>query len=57
MLMHKIDKIKNNKMQSHHPQINTKYDLGNPIWEKIQLEGEVALLYFLWYKNDSSTKK
>jgi hypothetical protein len=58
--MHEIDKmekIENNKMQSHHAQINTRYDLGNPIREKTQLEGEVALLSFLWYRNDASTKK
>jgi hypothetical protein len=58
--MHEIDKmqkIENSKIQSHHPQINTRYDLGNPIREKTQLEGEVALLSFLWYRNDASTKK
>jgi hypothetical protein len=58
--MHEIDKmrkIENSKIQSHHPQINTRYDLGNPIREKSQLESEVALLSFLWYKNDASTKK
>jgi hypothetical protein len=58
--MHEIDKmqkIENNKIQSHHPQINTRYDLGNPIQEKTQLEGEAALLSFLWYRNDASTKK
>jgi hypothetical protein len=48
--MHEIDKmwkIENNKIQSHHPQINTRYDLENPIWEKTQLEGEVDVLSFL----------
>ena len=58
--MHEIDKmrkIENSKIKSHHPQINTRYDLGNPIREKTQLEGEVALLFFLWYRNDASTKK
>jgi hypothetical protein len=58
--MHEIDKmqkIENSKIQSHHPQINTRYDMGNPIREKTQLEGEVALLSFLWYRNDASTKK
>ena len=29
----------------------------NPIREKTQLEGEAALLSFLWYRNDASTKK
>ena len=46
-----MQKIENNKTPSHHPQINTRYDLGNPIREKTQLEGEVALLSFLWYGN------
>jgi hypothetical protein len=58
--MHEIDKMKkieNSKIQSHHPQINTRYDLGNPIQEKTQLEGEASLLSFLWYRNDASTKK
>jgi hypothetical protein len=52
--MHEIDKmrkIENRKIQSHHPQINTIYDLRNPIWEKTYLEGEAALLSFLWYRN------
>jgi hypothetical protein len=48
--MHEIDKmwkIENSKIQSHHPQINTRYDLGNPIREKTQLEGEaVCSLFF-----------
>jgi hypothetical protein len=58
--MHEIDKIRkieNNKIQSNHPQINTRYDLGNPILEKTQLEGEASLLSFLWYRNDASTRK
>jgi len=58
--MHEIDKMReidNSKIHSHHPQINTRYDMGNPIREKTQLEGEVALLSFLWYINDVSTKK
>jgi hypothetical protein len=57
--MHEIDKmnkIENGKIQSRHPQINAIYDLENPIWEKTQLEGEVAMLSFLWYGNDASTK-
>jgi hypothetical protein len=45
--INKMQKIEKNKIQSNHPQINTRYDLGNPIWEKTQLEGEVALLFFL----------
>jgi hypothetical protein len=34
---------------THHPhKMNTRYILGNPIWEKTQLEGEAyALLSFL----------
>jgi hypothetical protein len=32
---------------THHPQINARYNLGNPICEKTHLEGEVALLSFL----------
>jgi hypothetical protein len=58
--MHEIDnmwKVENNKIQSHHPQINTRYYLRNQIQEKKQLEGEVALLSFLWYRNDASTKR
>ena len=58
--MHEIDKmrkIENDKIQSHHPQINTRYDLGNPIWEKTQPEVEDFILSFLWYINDASTKK
>jgi hypothetical protein len=58
--MYEIDKmwkIENNKIQSHHPQINKICDLGNPIREKTHLEGKVALLSFLWYRNDASTKK
>jgi hypothetical protein len=58
--MHETDKmwkIENSKIQSHHPQISTRYDLGNPIQEKALLEGEVALLSFLWYRNHASTKK
>jgi hypothetical protein len=58
--MHKIDKIpkiKNNKIQSYHPQINTRYDLRNPIQEKTQLEGEVALRSFICYRNYVSAKK
>jgi hypothetical protein len=60
MFMHEIDKmwkIDNSKTQSHHTQIYTIYDLGNPIRENNQLEGEVALLSFLWYINDASTNK
>jgi hypothetical protein len=53
----KMQKIKNSKIQPHHPQINTRYDLGNSIREKTQLEGEVSLLSFLWYRNDVSRKK
>jgi hypothetical protein len=58
--MHEIDKmnkIENSETQSHHPQINTIYDLENPIWEKTHPEGEVALLSFLLYRNDASTLK
>jgi hypothetical protein len=47
--MHGIDqmkKIENSKIQSHHPQINTRYDLGNQIQEKTQLEGEVSFSLF-----------
>ena len=36
LLMHEIDKpqkIENNKIQSHHLQIDTRYDLGNQIWD------------------------
>jgi hypothetical protein len=58
--MHEIDKmwkIENSEIQSHHPQISTRYDLRNPIWDKTQLENEVALLSFLYYRNDASTKK
>jgi hypothetical protein len=58
--MHEIDKmwkIENSKIQSHHPKINTRYDLRNPIWEKTHLEGEASLLSFLWYKNGASTKE
>jgi len=58
--MHEIDKmwkIENRKIQSHHPQIKTRYDLGNLIPEKTQIEGETPLLSFLWYGNDASTKK
>jgi hypothetical protein len=58
--MHEIDKMwkmENSKMHSHHPQIITRYDLGKPIWEKTQLEGEATRLSFLWYRNDASTKK
>jgi hypothetical protein len=58
--MHEMDKmwkIDNSKMQSHHPEIKTIYDSKNPIQEKTQLEDEVALLSFLWYRNDESTKK
>jgi hypothetical protein len=29
----KMKKIENNKIQSHHPQINTRYDLGNNMGE------------------------
>jgi hypothetical protein len=50
-------KIEKHKIKSHYTQINTIYDLENPIQEKTQLEGEVALLSFLWYRNDASTKK
>jgi hypothetical protein len=48
--MHEIDKmqkIENSKTQSHHPQINTKYDLEIPIAEKNQLDGEVVMLSFI----------
>jgi hypothetical protein len=58
--MHEIDKIwkiENSKIKSHHQKINTIYDLVNPIMEKTHLEGEVALLSFLWYRNDASIKK
>ena len=34
-----------------------RYDLGNPIWEKNQLEGEVVLLSFLWYITDVRENK
>jgi hypothetical protein len=55
--INKKRKIENGKKNSHHPQINIIYDLGNPIREKTQLEGEVSLLSFLWYINDADTKK
>jgi hypothetical protein len=58
--MHEIDKmwrIEKNKIKSHHPQINTRYDRVNQIWEKTQLKGEPSLLSFFWYRNDASTKK
>jgi hypothetical protein len=42
-----MQKIDNINKYTHHPQINTIYDLGNPIREKTQLEGEVALPFFL----------
>jgi hypothetical protein len=56
-VLYKMSKIENNKTQSHHPQKNTIYDLENPIWEKTQLEGEVSLLSFIWYRNNASIKK
>jgi len=55
--INKIQKIENNEIKSHHLQINIKYDLGKPIREKNQLEGEAAFLSFLWYINDESAKK
>jgi hypothetical protein len=53
----KMWKIVKSKIQSQHPKINIRYDLGNPIREKTQLEGESSLLSFLWYRNDASTKE
>jgi hypothetical protein len=50
-------KIENCKIQSHHPQGNTKISSWKPLWEKNQLEGEAALLSFLWYGNNASTKE
>jgi hypothetical protein len=59
--MHEIDKmwkIENNKIQSHTiHKINTNIFSGKPLREKTQLEGEVALLSFLWYGNNASTKE
>jgi hypothetical protein len=44
-------------MNTPSTQMNTRCDLGNPIWEKIQLEGEAySLLSFSQLRN-SSTKK
>jgi len=40
--MHGIDKMwktYNSKIQSQHPKINIGYDMGNPIWDRNQLEG------------------
>jgi hypothetical protein len=48
--MHEIEKIwkiENNKTQSHYLEINTGYDLGNPIQEKNHLEGKVDFLSLL----------
>ena len=45
-----MPKIENKNEYTHHPQINTRYNLGNPIQDKTQLEGEVALLSFLQMK-------
>jgi hypothetical protein len=53
----KMWKIENSKIQSHYPQINTRYDLENPIRDKYLLEGEASLLSFIWYINDASIKK
>jgi hypothetical protein len=51
-------KIENNKVQSHnHPQDNTNIFFGKPLREKSQLGGETALLSFLSYGNNASTKK
>ena len=50
-------KIENNEIQSHHPQNNTKIFSGKPLREKTQLEDEAALLFFLWYGNNASTKE
>ena len=60
MLMHEIDKmwkIENNETQSHTIHMTTQIFYEKPLREKIQLEGDVALLSFLWYGNNVSTKE
>jgi hypothetical protein len=42
---------------THQPKTNTKICYGKPLQEKIQLEGEAALLSFLWYGNNACTKE
>jgi hypothetical protein len=44
-------------MISHHPQNGTNILYGKTLREKTHLEGEVALLSFLWYENNASTKE
>jgi hypothetical protein len=41
-----MQKIENKNKYTHYSQINKRYDPGNQIREKNQLEGEVALLSF-----------
>jgi hypothetical protein len=44
----KYENERNEKKNTPSTQMNTRYILGNPIWEKTQLEGEAyALLSFL----------
>jgi hypothetical protein len=50
------NRVKGNTI-AHHPQNNTNMFYGKPLREKIQLECEVALLSFLWYENNASTKE
>jgi hypothetical protein len=58
--MHEIDKIRKiekSKIQSHTIHKITSTCSGKPLREKTQLEGEAALLSFLWHGNNASTKE
>jgi hypothetical protein len=53
-----MQKIENTKIKSHTIHKNNKnICFGKPLQQKTQLEGKVALLSFLWYGNNASTKE
>jgi hypothetical protein len=59
--MHEIDKmhkIENIKVKSHTiHKIKKNIFSRKPLREKTQLEGESALISFLWYENNANTRE